>query len=125
MGRLVSLRPIECTICILNQLVFLSMRQAVIELGVPPAGDLNDPAAPTTGYFDLDVAIDKRGNRVSALTAYLNKEIVSKRRNCLTICASAMASRLDANAQTGTVTGVHFQSSAVPHDKFFVKHVAR
>lgn len=67
------------------------------------------------GYSGLNMAIEKRVNRVSALTAYLNKVTVSKRRRRLTICTGAVASGLEADAQTGTVTGVHFQSSQTSH----------
>ncbi|KAK8115447.1 choline dehydrogenase [Apiospora sp. TS-2023a] len=101
------------------------MRQAVQELGVSPAKDINDPTAPAMGYFDLDVAIDKRGNRVSALTAYLNKEIVSQRRDRLTICTGAVASRLETDTRTGTVTGVHFQSSEPSQSKTFFVNARR
>ncbi|KAK7991222.1 hypothetical protein PG988_000016 [Apiospora saccharicola] len=101
------------------------MRQAVQELGVPAAKDINDPTAPAMGYFDLDVAIDKRGSRVSALTAYLNKSIVSQRRDRLTICTGAVASRLEINKQTSTVTGVHFQSSDASQDETFLVKARR
>ncbi|KAK7930995.1 hypothetical protein PG985_001707 [Apiospora marii] len=93
-----------------------------LQMGRVSAKDINDPTAPPMGYFDLDVAIDKRGNRVSAFTAYLNKGTVSKRRNRLTICTGAVASRLETNVQTGIVTGVHFLSSATSHGgTFFAK----
>ncbi|KAK8054418.1 choline dehydrogenase [Apiospora saccharicola] len=101
------------------------MRQAVQELGVPAAKDINDPTAPAMGYFDLDVAIDKRGNRVSALTAYLNKSIVSQRRDRLTICTGAVASRLEINKQTSTIAGVHFQPSDSHQDETFLVKARR
>ncbi|KAK8036633.1 choline dehydrogenase [Apiospora phragmitis] len=96
-------------------------RQAMQELGLRPGKDINDPMAPAMGFFDLDVAIDKHGNRVSALTAYLNKLIARKRRDRLTVCTGAVSSRLEVDARTDTVTGVHIQSVKGQNIDSFVK----
>ncbi|KAK8085893.1 choline dehydrogenase [Apiospora hydei] len=94
----------------------------VQKLGLQSGKDINDPAAPAMGFFDLDVVIDKRGNRVSALSAYLNKVTAQKRRDRLTICTGAVIFRLEADAQTGTITGVHIRSAKSTHSgEFFVK----
>jgi choline dehydrogenase-like flavoprotein len=95
--------------------------KAVEKLGLRPENDLNDPAAPAMGSFTLDAAIDKRGNRISALSAYLNTSIVSQRRDRLTICTGAAASRLETDVQTGLATGVYMRSSKDPHNEFHVK----
>ncbi|KAK8867602.1 alcohol oxidase [Apiospora arundinis] len=97
-------------------------RKAAQELGLRTGKDINDPvAAPALGFFDLDVAIDGRGNRISALTAYLNKEVVWQRRDRLTVCTGGVASRLEADAKTGIVTGVHIRSSDNTDGEFLVK----
>ncbi|KAK8010163.1 choline dehydrogenase [Apiospora arundinis] len=97
-------------------------RKAAQELGLRTGKDINDPVeAPAMGFFDLDVAIDDRGNRISALTAYLNKEVVLQRRDRLTVCTGGVASRLEADAKTGIVTGVHIRSSDNTDGEFLVK----
>lgn len=73
------------------------------------------------GHFNLDSAIDKHGCRISALTAYLSKTVTSQRRDHLTICTGAMAARLEVDAQTGIVTGVHIRNSKGSSNEFFVK----
>ncbi|KAI0189432.1 putative GMC oxidoreductase [Astrocystis sublimbata] len=94
--------------------------KAAEELGLRTGGDLNDPTAPAMGLFTLDAAIDKRGNRISALSAYLSKAVVSQRRGRLTICTGAVASRLETNAQTVLATGVYIRSLKGAETEFFI-----
>jgi choline dehydrogenase-like flavoprotein len=107
----------------LDSFLFLcfSIDKAAEELGLRPENDLNDPAAPAMGSFTLDAAIDKNGKRISALSAYLSKKIVTQRREHLTICTGATASRLETNAQTGLATGVFFRSSKDPQRESFAQ----
>ncbi|KAI1774973.1 putative GMC oxidoreductase [Hypoxylon cercidicola] len=95
--------------------------QAVEKLGLRLEKDINDPAAPAMGSFNFDTAIDNRGNRISALTAYLSKTVASQRRDRLTICTGTVASRLEADAQTGLVTGVRIRKSKGQPQEFSVK----
>ncbi|ETS84699.1 hypothetical protein PFICI_02724 [Pestalotiopsis fici W106-1] len=97
------------------------LEKAVEELGIRPQKDINDPSAPAMGCFNLDTAIDKHGSRISALTAYLIREVAYKRRNRLTICTGAAASRLEVNVETGTVGGVHIQSVKEPGNHYYVR----
>ncbi|OTB14104.1 hypothetical protein K445DRAFT_302665 [Daldinia sp. EC12] len=97
------------------------LNQATQKLGLRLEKDINNPAAPAMGSFTLDTAIDNRGNRISALTAYLSKKLAFQRRNNLTICTGTVASRLEADSQTGLVTGVHIQNAKGPPEKFFLK----
>ncbi|KAI1144953.1 putative GMC oxidoreductase [Nemania diffusa] len=95
--------------------------KAIREMGLRIETDLNDPTAPAMGSFNLDTAIDKHGSRISAITAYLSKKVAWERRDRLTICTGAVASRLECKAQTGLVTGVSIQSLKSPAKHFFVK----
>ncbi|KAI1478786.1 putative GMC oxidoreductase [Daldinia eschscholtzii] len=97
------------------------LNQAIKKLGLRLEKDINNPAAPAMGSFTLDTAIDNRGNRISALTAYLSKKLAFQRRDNLTICTGTVASRLEADSQTGLVTGVYIQNAKGPPGKFFVK----
>lgn len=77
--------------------------------------DCNNPGAPLSGYFPLETAINKRGERVSALSAYLNKTIARGRRGRLTICTGTVASRLNIAADQQsirTVNGVYIRSAS-------------
>ncbi|KAI3390274.1 hypothetical protein diail_10669 [Diaporthe ilicicola] len=95
--------------------------QAIQKLGLRLEKDVNDPGAPAMGSFTLDTAIDKRGNRISALTAYLSEAVTSKRRDRLTVCTGATASRLEIDTRTRLVKGVHIRSSKNPNQGFYVK----
>ncbi|KAI0391446.1 putative GMC oxidoreductase [Xylariaceae sp. FL0594] len=95
--------------------------KAIQAMGLRLETDVNDPKAPAMGCFNLDTAITKQGSRVSAVTAYLSKKVALERRQRLTICTGAVASRLECKTQTGLVTGVHIQSSQQPGKHFFAK----
>ncbi|KAJ8128537.1 hypothetical protein O1611_g5096 [Lasiodiplodia mahajangana] len=95
--------------------------EAIQGMGLRLEADLNDPSAPAMGSFSLDTAIDKHGRRISAITAYLSKTVALGRRDRLTVCTGAVASRLECDAQTRLVTGVHIQSLRHPAKHFFVK----
>jgi choline dehydrogenase-like flavoprotein len=91
--------------------------------------DCNDPGAPSCGYFPLETAIDKNGERVSALTAYLSKAVVRERVKHLSVCTGAVASRLEiiGDEQMGrAVTGVYIRSSTGPRsDKDYLVKARR
>ncbi|ETS76742.1 hypothetical protein PFICI_12129 [Pestalotiopsis fici W106-1] len=76
-------------------------------LGLPIENDYNDPSAPAMGLFRLDMTIDDQGKRVSAYSAFLNKQTATQRQNHLTVCTGVVASHLDID-QTGTVRRVYF-----------------
>jgi choline dehydrogenase-like flavoprotein len=79
--------------------------------------DCNDPEIPSCGYFTLETAIDKNGERVSAMSAYLSKTVARRRMNRLSICTGTIASRLETAIDEGqghAVRGVYIQSSAGP-----------
>ncbi|KAI1461843.1 putative GMC oxidoreductase [Annulohypoxylon moriforme] len=97
-----------------------SIEKAVQKLGLRFEKGINDPVALAMGYFDLDTAIDKRGKRISTFSTYLNKTVALQRRDRLTVCTGAVASRLDADAQTGLVSGVHIRCSDGSTGEFFV-----
>ena len=88
-----------------------SIEESARKLGLPVAKDYNDPAAPAQGIFRLDTAISRRGERVSAFTSFLNKDIALQRRGWLTVCTGAIASRLELDAGTGLVSGVRIRHS--------------
>ncbi|KAF2703704.1 GMC oxidoreductase [Pleomassaria siparia CBS 279.74] len=93
------------------------LEKAAGNIGVPASEDCNDPAAPSCGYFALETAIDKNGERVSALSAYLNKKVARGRNARLSVCTGTVASRLEVagDEQNGrTVTGVYIRSSSGP-----------
>jgi choline dehydrogenase-like flavoprotein len=85
--------------------------------GVSALDDYNDSEAPPCGYFPLETAINKNGERVSALTAYLSKDIARQRIQRLSVCTGTVASRLqisDDQKSGHTVTGVYVRSSSGP-----------
>ena len=66
------------------------------------------------GYFPLETAITKNGERVSVLTAYLSKTVARERIERLSVCTGTIASRLEitGDEQTGrVVTGVYIRPS--------------
>ncbi|KAI2640870.1 putative GMC oxidoreductase [Hypomontagnella submonticulosa] len=97
------------------------IEQAAQKLGLSLEKDINHPTAPAMGLFSLDTAIDQTGKRVSAYTAYLSKAVTYQRRNRLTLCTGAAASRLEVDLQTGLVTGVYVKYSNGIPGEFLVK----
>ncbi|KAF1950323.1 choline dehydrogenase [Byssothecium circinans] len=90
------------------------LEKAARNIGLSALDDCNDPGAPSCGYFPLETAIDKNGERVSALSAYLSKTIARERIQRLSVCTGTVASRLEiaGNEQVGrTVTGVYIRPS--------------
>jgi choline dehydrogenase-like flavoprotein len=91
------------------------MGKAAQNIGIPTVEDCNDADAPTCGYSTFEHAIDKSGERASAMSAYLSKKVALERRDHLTVCTGAIASRLEISVddKTGcTVTGVHIRPSS-------------
>ncbi|KAF2005112.1 GMC oxidoreductase [Amniculicola lignicola CBS 123094] len=105
------------------------LKEAATKVGLPILDDCNNPNTAPSGCFALETAIDKKGRRVSALTAYLGKSVFRERIKRLTICTGAVASRLeiDGDDRTGHVaTGVHMRPSiAVPGDKSYLVKARR
>jgi choline dehydrogenase-like flavoprotein len=88
--------------------------------------DCNDPVSAPYGYATLETAIDKKGERVSALSAYLNKNLARERSKSLTVCTGTVASRLEVSGDESSgrvVTGIHIRSSTGPKAgrDYFVK----
>jgi choline dehydrogenase-like flavoprotein len=102
------------------------MGKAAQNIGIPIVEDCNDADAPVCGYSTFEHAIDKNGERVSAMSAYLSKKVALERRDHLTVCTGTIASRLEISGddETGrTVTGVHIKPSSGlnPAKDYFVK----
>lgn len=83
-------------------------------MGISTVGDCNDPEASPYGYFPIENAINKNGERVSALTTYLDEDIARDQINRLSVCTGTVASRLrmagDEKSEH-TVTGVYVRPS--------------
>ncbi|KZZ88343.1 Glucose-methanol-choline oxidoreductase [Moelleriella libera RCEF 2490] len=97
------------------------LRNAAHELGLPLGHDVNNPDAPSMGFFDLDTAIDAHRNRISAFSSYLSKSKALQRRDRLTICTGAIATRLETAVEAGIVTGVHITPCKAPLCDILVK----
>lgn len=121
-----------------------SIDKTAEKVGLPNAGDYNDPNAPAMGFFHFEAAIDGSGRRISAYKAFLDAGVAWQRRQRLSVCkfsvpvnasvklldeaehdlgTGATASRLELESETETVNGVYFQSSlkgSTP-EEFFVK----
>jgi choline dehydrogenase-like flavoprotein len=102
-----------------------SLEKAAINTGLATTKDYNLPDAPSCGYFPLETAINSSGERVSAMSAYLNKSIARERIDRLSVCTGTVASRLEITGDEKSgrvVSGVHIRSSAHPSGKdYFVK----
>jgi choline dehydrogenase-like flavoprotein len=88
--------------------------------------DCNDPTSSPYGYTTAETAIDKNGERVSAMSAYLSKAVALERVDRLTVCTGTVGSRLEISGDEiagRTVTGVNIQSSTAssPTKEYFVK----
>ncbi|TDZ16618.1 L-sorbose 1-dehydrogenase [Colletotrichum orbiculare MAFF 240422] len=81
--------------------------EAARDLNIPIGDDVNDPRAPAAGIFTVEAMITKLGSRHSAYTAFLPKSLVLDRRERLTICAGAIATRLQTNQDGTEATGVY------------------
>jgi choline dehydrogenase-like flavoprotein len=101
------------------------MQKAAKKVGLPVERDSNDPCGPAMGYFDLDMAINSRGERVSSMRAFLNKDIAIRRRSHLSVCTGVVASKLEIDGPKGLVTGIRIRSSKPtpgrPAEEYFVK----
>ena len=103
-----------------------SLEEAARRVGLPIVQDCNDPDAPAQGFYTLDMAINGRGERISAFTSFLSKDVALRRRDRLTVCTGAIASRLEIDAETGVVSGAHIRRSwkeggGAEDREFFVK----
>ncbi|PHH90437.1 hypothetical protein CDD83_3645 [Cordyceps sp. RAO-2017] len=96
------------------------LEKAARKVGLSLERDCNDPNSPAMGYFDMDTAIDGKGQRVSALSAYLSKAVALARRHRLTVCTGVVASRLEIDEKKGLVRGVHIRSATGPSRDYYV-----
>ena len=90
----------------------ISLERACESLGLSVQRDHNAPGAPAQGYYDLALAVDDRSERISAYTAYLNKDIALQRHGRLAVCTGAVASKLIVDEKSKRVTGVEIRSAA-------------
>ncbi|KAJ5185410.1 Glucose-methanol-choline oxidoreductase [Penicillium cf. griseofulvum] len=60
----------------------------------------------TQRYNRSEVSVDADGNRVSALTAWLNASVVNERKGRLTVCTGVTAAKLEFSDDGRRVTGV-------------------
>jgi choline dehydrogenase-like flavoprotein len=91
-----------------------SLEKAARNIGLSTLDDCNDPGAPSCGYFPLETAIDKNGERVSAFSAYLPKTVAQERIKHLSVCTGTIASRLEIAGDKHVVTGVYIRPSIGP-----------
>jgi Choline dehydrogenase and related flavoproteins len=64
----------------------------------------------TQRYSRSEVSVDADGNRVSALTAWLNARVVNERKGRLTVCTGVTATKLEFTGDGTRVTGVWIKS---------------
>lgn len=64
----------------------------------------------TQRYTRSEVSVDADGNRVSALTAWLNASVVNERKGRLTVCTGVTATKLEFEEDGTRVTGVWIKS---------------
>ncbi|KAK5992134.1 Oxygen-dependent choline dehydrogenase [Cladobotryum mycophilum] len=90
-------------------------------LGLPICRDVNSSKAPAQGYFNIDSAINLRSQRESAFSAFLNEHIAIQRGSHLSVCTGTVATKLELDAEKGTVTGVHIRLTGGAGPDHFVK----
>lgn len=89
-----------------------SLEKPCRALGLASISDANTPTAPAQALFTNEFAIDQQGKRVSALSAFLNKDIATSRKNHLTVCTKSIVTRLKINKgieSKNSVEGVYLQ----------------
>src|SRR5258708_995732 len=59
------------------------------------------------GLFPIDMMINREGRRLSAMHAYLPSRVATERRDRLTLCTGAVATKLELSPDGSTVTGVY------------------
>ncbi|KAI9148715.1 Oxygen-dependent choline dehydrogenase [Paramyrothecium foliicola] len=103
--------------------VYGALRRSAEALGLRAEAGLNHPAAPAAGYYNLDLAIDRKGYRHSADRAYLPYDLAFQRRNHLHICPGALVVRLDIQFGADNASGVVMRptSSSMPEDCVRIK----
>ncbi|OTA95815.1 putative GMC oxidoreductase [Hypoxylon sp. CO27-5] len=101
----VSLRQTDKVQCGL----YPQVERSAEKLGLPVERAGNRPGAPSTGCFNLDLTIDSRGYRHSALRAYLPEQLVHRRRDSLHICTEVIVSGLELDNPRNIVLGVYAQ----------------
>ncbi|KAL0943073.1 choline dehydrogenase [Colletotrichum truncatum] len=84
-----------------------SIELAASHLNLPVRHDANNPKAPSEGLFTVEHMIDKSGYRHSSYAAYLPKSLALERKERLTICGGAVATRLQLSQDGTRVTGVY------------------
>ncbi|KAJ7694879.1 alcohol oxidase [Mycena rosella] len=86
-----------------------SVKAAALALGFADVGDLNAANVPVDAFATLDAAIDGKMRRMSTYHAFLPAEITNARRNRLSVCIKAVATRI--MVEGGVAVGVEFESS--------------
>ncbi|KAI1130046.1 putative GMC oxidoreductase [Nemania abortiva] len=89
--------------------VYDYLKTSAEALGLCVNAELDGPASPSMGYFNLRLTIDENGYRHSAERAYLPYDLAFQRRDSLHICASTVVERLDFSQGNSIVTGVIVQ----------------
>jgi choline dehydrogenase-like flavoprotein len=112
----VSLRQTDKVQCGL----YPHIERSAERLGLPVEREGNRLGAPSAGCFNLDLTIDSRGYRHSAVRAYLPERLVRQRIDSLHICTDVIVSNLYLDSSQNVAIGVHAQpagpsTSQAPH----------
>lgn len=71
--------------------------------------DVGDEKTGSQGYSRTEIAISKDGRRSSALTAWLDAELANSRREHLTVCTEAVATKLEFEDGGSRASGVRIR----------------
>ncbi|KAI1125964.1 hypothetical protein F5Y10DRAFT_246016 [Nemania abortiva] len=95
----------------LESAVYPFLAQSARDVGLIPEEHPNQHGSSALGYHNLDLTIDQRGYRHSALDAYLPKNVAIERQSRLHICTDAVVTRLDVDGRSGIARGVYVSPS--------------
>ena len=88
---------------------------------MPVESELNNPDGPVDGFFNIDSMISPAGFRWAVNYGYLPRSVAQARRERLTICTGAVATKIDVG-HDGIARGVRFLD---PRDKRPREYYAR
>src|SRR5882672_1452305 len=91
--RVVS-RPKPCDVEHITQFCSHSVKKAALSLGIPYVPDYNSPSVPSVSCAALDITTDGNMRRSSTFAAFLPSALANARKSHLTICTSALVSRI-------------------------------
>ncbi|KAI1381216.1 putative GMC oxidoreductase [Hypoxylon crocopeplum] len=97
--------------------IYPFLERSANKLGLLSERSVNKPGSPAVGHFNLDLTIDPKGCRQSALHAYLPKAIAIQRQDYLHICTDVIVSRLDLDPLCGLARGVFVHTSGARNPK--------